>query len=92
MVLYAVEKRNNRKILDKEIYDGSYTKLITAEDFNFTGKVIISIYFSTSIPTLVQLPTSRFNKFLQNQLNFKNTALQTKILFFLPQIVHRFSK
>ena len=40
MVLCVVEKRINRKILDQEIFDRPYTKLITAEDFNFEGKVI----------------------------------------------------
>ena len=40
MVFYVVEKRINRKILDQEIFDGSFTKLITAEDFNFEGKVV----------------------------------------------------
>ena len=43
MVLYVVEKRINRKILDQEIFDGSYTKLIIAEDFNFEAKVIITL-------------------------------------------------
>ena len=40
MVFYVVEKMINRKILDEDIFDGSYSKVITAEDFNFEGKVI----------------------------------------------------
>ena len=51
MVLHVAEKRINRKILDHEIFDGSYTKLITTEDFSFEDKVIIYAYYHTSVST-----------------------------------------
>ena len=43
MVVYAVEKRINRRIMDQEIFYGSYTKLIIAKDFNFESKVSTSV-------------------------------------------------
>ena len=83
MVLYAVEKRINRKITDQQIFDGSCTKLIIASNFNFEGKV------SSSIPTSIQISTFKPTNFSKTSYTL---TMQTKILFFLPKIVmvHQF--